>query len=103
MKETLKNKKHWIYIIGTETKPYKIGFSCRPKNRLKDIQTGHPKKLSIHYLEEINSDEIENIERHIHNNIRHLKTHGEWFNLELEEAKKEVQYAVIRYSNDSNR
>ena len=93
-------KKSWIYVVGTNTKPYKIGLSTRPKSRLKDIQTGHPEKLSIHYLHEINKDEVTLIEKMIHKNINYKRTHGEWFNVELEEAIQEIKYAVIRYSKD---
>lgn len=90
--------KSWIYVVGTDTKPYKIGLSTRPTKRLKDIQTGHPEKLKIHYLHEINKEEVSLIEKMIHKNIKHKQTHGEWFDLELEEAISEVKFAAIKYS-----
>lgn len=93
-------KKSWIYVVGTNTKPFKIGLSTRPKSRLKDIQTGHPNKLKIHYLHEINKSEVSLIEKMIHKNINHKRTHGEWFDIELTEAIQEIKYAVIRYSKD---
>lgn len=90
--------KSWIYIIGSESKPYKIGFSKTPEKRLKSLQTGFPQELKILHLEEINDDEVRNIEKCIHKENKLRRTHGEWFNLELNEAIAEVQYAIIRYS-----
>lgn len=90
----------WIYVIGSDTKPYKIGFSKNPEKRLKQLQTGHPKKLKIHHLEEINSNEVLIIEKNIHKENKFKKSHGEWFDLELEEAIAEIKFALIKYSKE---
>lgn len=87
----------WIYIIGSEDKPYKIGLSKNPNKRLKSLQTGHPKLLKIHYTEEIPECKVRYIESCIHDALKLCKTHGEWFDISLENAKLEVKFAVIRY------
>ena len=90
----------YIYIIGSEEKPYKIGFSKTPEKRLKELQTGHPKKLLLYYVEEINESEIRYIEKCIHKELKFKKSHGEWFNIEIEESKSEILYAKMRYSKE---
>jgi hypothetical protein len=90
----------YIYVIGTDKKPYKIGFSNKPARRLKDLQTGHPEQLTIHYLECIPKDQVKFIEKSIHSVLRHRRAKGEWFDLELEEAIAEVKFARIRYLQD---
>lgn len=90
----------YIYVIGTDKKPYKIGFSNNPKRRLKDLQTGHPNQLTIHYIEAIPKDQVKSIEKSIHEVLRPHREKGEWFNLELHEAIAEVKFARIRYLKD---
>jgi len=90
----------YIYVIGEHQKPYKIGITNNPERRLKNLQTGHPKKLYIHYTEMISDNQVRELEQIIHETIRHKRMHGEWFDIELNEAIAEVKYARIRYSND---
>jgi len=40
------------------------------------------------------------LETIIHRNIDRYKTHGEWFNLDLETILLEIDYALIRYEDD---
>lgn len=87
----------YIYIIGSNSSPYKIGFSKEPQKRLKSLQTGHPFKLSLLYTKEVSDQEVKNIEKQIHRVIGYKKSNGEWFNISLEEAISEVNFAVIRY------
>ena len=89
----------YIYIIGTTESPYKIGFSKTPEKRLKSLQTGHPVKLSLLYTKEISEDNVKNIEKQIHKTIAYKRTKGEWFNICLEDAISEINFAVIRYEN----
>ena len=53
---------NYIYVIGGTEKPYKIGITNNLKRRLKDIQTGHPFKLQVHYSEEIPIEQVRLIE-----------------------------------------
>lgn len=88
-----------IYIIGGEQKPYKIGFSKTPEKRLKSLQTGFPAKLKLYYTKEISESKVKFIEKQIHKVIAHKRTKGEWFNIDLNDAISEVNFAVIRYEN----
>lgn len=89
---------HWIYVIGDTASPYKIGFTKDPDKRLKTLQTGNPKKLQIHYKEQINENEVKYIEKQIHNELKRKQVSGEWFNISLDDAISEVKYAVMRYT-----
>jgi len=40
------------------------------------------------------------IEKNIHKENKFKKSHGEWFDLELEEAIAEIKFALIKYSKE---
>jgi hypothetical protein len=69
-----------IYIIKASfdgSHVYKIGFTRGSvKERLKQLQTASPIKLSI--VKEFRGDLME--EQRIHNYLVTLRSHGEWFN-----------------------
>lgn len=88
----------YIYVIGDNASPYKIGFTKNPDKRLKSLQTGNPRKLSMLYKEEINENEIKYIEKQIHKELKRKQVSGEWFNISLEDAISEIKYARIKYS-----
>lgn len=90
----------YIYIIGGENPPFKVGISQDPQKRLKALQTGHPEKLSIHMLKETDSEKTRLLETAIHHNMKMYRTHGEWFNLPLEKIRAEIEFALIRYEDD---
>jgi hypothetical protein len=90
----------YIYIIGSDKPPYKIGISRNPERRLKNIQTGHPHKLQIWELRETDSKRTKLLESVIHKHLVNYRMTGEWFNIPLEEAKHHVDFALIRYEDD---
>lgn len=92
--------KSYIYIIGGNSPPYKIGFSANPHKRLASLQTGYPSKLFLHYTEELKEYQVRSIEKYIHKMMNYKRTHGEWFDLELKEAINEVKFAIIRNIKD---
>jgi hypothetical protein len=90
----------YIYVIGSDSPPYKVGISKAPDQRLKALQTGHPRKLRIHSLRETNAEKTKLLESVIHHHLKHYKTHGEWFDISLEDAILEVEYALMRWEDD---
>ena len=92
----------YLYVIGGTEKPYKIGITTNLERRLKNLQTGHPHKLRIHYKEEIPDNQVRLLEQTIHRVIKHRQTHGEWFDIDLDQAISEVKYARIRYLKDED-
>jgi hypothetical protein len=91
-----------IYIIGPEGGPFKIGWSADPQSRLTNIQVGQALTVQLWYHEPVEASLAPVIEKLIHKQIGHQRIRGEWFNLSLEEAKAEVQYGVVRWSQEPN-
>jgi hypothetical protein len=90
----------YIYVIGTEGRYQKIGFSNDVVKRLATLQTGNPEQLAIHHYEEVPADRVRLLERHIHKELNHKRIIGEWFALTPDEAKAMLQHAVIRWLDD---
>ena len=90
----------YIYIIGSDKPPYKIGISKNPELRLKNIQTGHPHRLQILELRETDSKRTKLLESVIHKHLDQYRMKGEWFNIPLNEAILHVDFALIRYEDD---
>lgn len=79
--------KKWIYLIkadGDYDTRYKIGITKKtPQQRLKQLQTGNPYKLEI--VDIYQSEFADKIERTFHNIYNSNNTHGEWFELDMEQ------------------
>ena len=90
----------YIYIIGSEKPPYKIGISKDPEKRLRNIQTGHPHRLRILELRETDSKKTKLLESVIHKHLSNYRMTGEWFDIPLEQAILQVDFALIRYEDD---
>lgn len=75
--------KYYVYFIREvegEDRHFKIGYSQRPDKRLKQLQTGHPKKLGIFGLIECKTErEARDQEKILHVSHNINKTKGEWF------------------------
>jgi hypothetical protein len=91
---------NYIYVIGGDEPPYKVGISNNPDRRLKTLQTGHPKRLRIHSIKETDSTRTKLLESAIHQHLKHHRLVGEWFDLDLKTILLEVEFALIRYEDD---
>ena len=94
------NNSMFIYVIGPETGPQKIGISGDVNARLRNLQTGHPSKLFIHHIEEVKPKNVRLLEKKIHRELNHKKLKGEWFDLSAKEATEFLTYFVIRFADD---
>ncbi len=95
-------KSQYIYVICEQTEavtPVKIGFSANPEKRLRQLQTGHATPLTLFHQEEVPAQNVRALERAIHQELRHRKSRGEWFNLTPEDAVCEIKHALIRYGD----
>lgn len=90
-----------IYVISSakhHNGPVKIGISNKPEKRLKQLQTGFPEKLEIKYVEPLDSRvKARTLENHLHKDIRHHRSHGEWFNIDVKSAIAYVKFTLINY------
>jgi Meiotically up-regulated gene 113 len=90
----------FIYVIAARDEgPCKIGFSNSPEERLKQLQTGHPEQLVLRHTVELEAKQGKLLERMIHKTLKHQRSVGEWFNLSVDAAIGEVDFAVIRYEH----
>lgn len=91
----------YLYVIGTEGRKQKIGFSKNVAKRLTELQTGNSEKLYIHHTEEVPQDRVRLLERKIHKELSYKRIQGEWFELTSDEAKHVLMFALIRWLDDS--
>jgi hypothetical protein len=74
--KVLKKHKGFVYFVqGQCGGAIKIGYSVKPDERLKSLQTGYPDTLLI--LAMIPADEY--MEKKLHREFEHCKLNGEWF------------------------
>lgn len=75
--------KHYVYFIwevDPKNRHFKIGYSKRPDKRVKQLQTGHPKKLGLFGALEFDTEkEARAQEKMLHVSYGHHRTKGEWF------------------------
>lgn len=93
----------FIYIISQvkhQNGPVKIGISDNPQKRLKQIQTGHPEKIEIKHLEEISTRrKTLELEKNLHRDFSIYRSHGEWFNMNVDEAIGFLKFTIIHYDD----
>jgi hypothetical protein len=94
----------FIYVIGADKAgPVKIGLSVNPDKRLRQLQTGHPARLSLFHTMEVESAKVALMEKIIHKTVRPWRGVGEWFYLSVDDAIAEVEFALIRYGEENIR
>jgi hypothetical protein len=91
----------FLYVIGTNERYQKIGFSANVERRLKSLQTGNPDKLAIHHVEPVPKEQVRLLERKIHKELSYYRLKGEWFNLTSQEAVDLLKFNLIRWLDDN--
>ena len=82
-----------LYIIGTTPdNPVKIGITTgnSMKNRIAGLQTSHWLDLKIIYETGVLQN-VNKIEKQIHEKFSHYRVRGEWFNIPEEEVKTLIE------------
>lgn len=81
----MKKYKSFIYLLKIDTpdvRLYKIGSTKGSvQKRIYDLQTGCPYRIDLVHKHESEYGQV--VERTLHNRYTHLKTHGEWFQLDI--------------------
>lgn len=81
----------YVYFIS-DGEYVKIGISRNVKSRLSGLQTSNPKQLSLlHQIECIDSDYASLLEQAFHRNFDNFCVSGEWFNLEWDVIKPQIE------------
>ena len=73
--EALVSSQGYLYFVGADEGPIKIGMTSNPKKRIKGLQTGHPHKLR--YLALVPNASLQ--EAVYHERFAKHRLEGEWF------------------------
>lgn len=73
----------YLYVIGLEGGPVKIGMSDNPWYRLTTFQMGSPCKLTLFHTQQMRDRQhaAEN-EEHAHAVLKDKRLYGEWFDVD---------------------
>lgn len=90
----------YVYAIcAQDCGPVKLGHTKHLQWRLATLQCGAPDELRI--CHSIKCDDPQEVERRLHETLRHRKVRpkSEWFHLTADEARAELEHALIRWGN----
>jgi len=72
----------YVYVIGVDQGPVKVGISNNPLARLSVLRTGSPFDLKLIYFREARSREhAHQHERNFHEDYADKRLSGEWFDM----------------------
>lgn len=95
----------YIYFILQQSArinhiPVKIGLSNNPKRRLKALQTGNPRKLTLRGTVKTSSRrDAFALERQLHSKYKDKSINGEWFLLPRGEVEACLNELVEQHNN----
>jgi Meiotically up-regulated gene 113 len=80
--EEVVRQNHVVFV-----REFKVGESNKPHDRVKNLQTGNPRRLYIYkVLECATKKRAKAMEDIIHKRFAHRRNHGEWFTLSKDEV-----------------
>lgn len=80
----------YLYVIGSEDGPKKIGMSGNPDSRLAALQTASPVRLEGEFLGSVDLSAARSIEARAHKILSASRMSGEWFDVSLDDAVNAV-------------
>lgn len=80
----------YVYVIGGEGSPLKIGFSMFPDGRRSELQCGNPVALSVLFTLRLSLTEARRVERATHVLLRERRIKNEWFAVDLVTAAQAI-------------
>lgn len=90
----------FVYVIGIDATPVKIGTADDPRKRLQLLQIGCPEPLVLHRTLEFPHYAAEPIERAAHEALKDRHRRGEWFNVSIEDAVSTIERVAPRIIDD---
>ena len=90
----------YIYVIGREDGPVKVGITSSPRERLHTLQTACPFKIDLlHYRACADRDDALWREQMFHDVYDDNRLHGEWFDIEADLAIEgvDLQFELDEY------
>ena len=85
----------FVYAIGSEDGPQKIGRSANPTARLRGLQTSSPHRLKLHATINIPATDAVAVERRAHATLSLRRLSGEWFGVTPDQAVTAVKEAAV--------
>ena len=70
----------YLYVLGTEDGPCKVGYSLAPEQRIKNIQRGRKERIVTVGQWPLGRSIALSVELYIHWQLRDSHIRGEWFN-----------------------
>ncbi len=89
----------FVYVIGGRSTSKKIGIATDPSRRLKAIQSGNSKVVSVLHSREVDLSVAGMIEAHAHWVLKDHRESGEWFRVSLEQAIAAIDAAISADGN----
>lgn len=86
--------REFVYVIGCDGHPVKVGYSTDVTGRLAALQTSTPHKLQVYAQIEIHGGHGRAIENRAHKTLADKRLNGEWFDVLPTEAADTVRYLV---------
>jgi hypothetical protein len=83
-----------VYVITAESDAVKIGVAKNVPRRLKELQTGQHRKLSIFHEHQCSRADAYAIECRAHRVLKEHLMEGEWFSVPAEDGKRAVERAI---------
>lgn len=91
----------YVYVIGREAGPVKIGISDNPDNRLQQLKSGCPFKPAVIWQHSMPMrEDAFAIERAFHAKHANRRLHGEWFNMDWEAASDTLEEDIANYMRE---
>jgi predicted GIY-YIG superfamily endonuclease len=85
-------KPAYVYVIGREQGPVKIGIASNPWSRLTELQTGCPFRLNLLHARRVSSRDIAiAYERNVHETYAECRLMGEWFKIDSDTATDAIE------------
>lgn len=89
----------FIYLIGPDEGPQKIGHSMVPSRRLKQFQASHDGPLYLLGQWPVGKAIGLAVERYVHWKLRERHYRGEWFSVSREEAVAAIEAGISEAGN----
>lgn len=86
----------FVYAIGTEDGPVKVGITQSLHSRLRALQNGSPQKLELIWVYTTQDREAAlRMERDFHEVYAEHRLEGEWFQITAEIAFDTLEHGVV--------
>lgn len=79
-------KTAYLYVIGGETGPHKVGFTIKPTYRLTALGIGSPVPLTMKHMIPVPWVTRKFSEKYAHALLASRHSHGEWFDVTADQA-----------------